>query len=226
MKNRPPAPAPPPPQRLVMWITSVNCSRCYIRNLQLQTRQQHALHVFRVHGIKNSVRLMISRTTCYSCFRQFHTRERYLNHIRYASKSFYAAHCFVGNVLSVCEADDIDNNRKSLHRQQAALLNSHSKALESSFRLIGSLPFVRHSFKLMLMIIIPAYSPVRITEPLTSRPVGFPFVPTQSGGMPQVGICVPCVPGRFAVHRACIRILAKWKDHRMPKAGKTYWWWT
>jgi len=150
---------------------------------------------------------MISGATCYSCLRQFHTRERYLNQIRYAPKSCYATGCFVGNFLTNQEPDEIDNNLKLFHRQQAAALHTHSKALKHSVRMIGPLPFVSHlstcnnSITSVTNDYNRVFKCVHYPGSIYIAPVSFHTVPApaQPGGTAPL-ICLPCARDGLASH--------------------------
>ena len=71
---------------------------------------QLSLHEFRVHGIKDSVRLRVPFTYCLVCLVEFHTRERILNHIRYRSQSCRYNLMLRNPVLSDHEADKIESD--------------------------------------------------------------------------------------------------------------------
>ena len=61
-----------------------SCGLCCV---DFDTCQKHSLHMFKKHGIKNVMRLYINyHTHCTVCLKQFWTRPRLLNHIRYRSK--------------------------------------------------------------------------------------------------------------------------------------------
>ena len=64
------------------------CSfECDLCEYSCSTFQRLSLHKFKRHGIKNIWRLYVgSFTHCNVCLKQFWTRERLLNHVRYRSK--------------------------------------------------------------------------------------------------------------------------------------------
>ena len=60
---------------------------CNMCDASFSTLQQFNLHVFKKHGVKNIMRLYINEHThCSVCLKQFWSRPRLLNHIRYKSK--------------------------------------------------------------------------------------------------------------------------------------------
>ena len=54
--------------------------------LLFPSAQQLALHMFKAHGVKSILRRYVCTTHCTVCMKEFHTRERHLNHLRYRSQ--------------------------------------------------------------------------------------------------------------------------------------------
>ena len=63
---------------------------CHLCPSQFCTLQKYSLHMFKAHGIKNVWRTYIADCPetihCVVCLKQYWTRERLLNHVRYRSK--------------------------------------------------------------------------------------------------------------------------------------------
>jgi hypothetical protein len=60
----------------------IDCQTC---GLGFGSLQQPNLHMFKAHGVRNPLRVYVSTTHCCVCLKEFHTRERALNHVRYRS---------------------------------------------------------------------------------------------------------------------------------------------
>ena len=79
------------------------CSSCF------PTLQKLSLHRFKAHNAKNHWRLFVYRHThCSVCMKQFHNRERLINHIRYRSKPCrynYQLRGYICNEAQACEVD-------------------------------------------------------------------------------------------------------------------------
>ena len=68
----------------ILHVDSHRCGQCEAR---FGTLQQFSLHMFKKHGVRNVMRLYINNHVhCTVCLRQFWSRARLLNHIKYRSK--------------------------------------------------------------------------------------------------------------------------------------------
>ena len=99
---------------------NLQCDKC---DLKFSSEQSLALHRFKVHGCKNHMRQYVSDTSCPVCLRQFWTRERVVNHIRYRSQVCRTNLLLLGPCLSVEEADHLDEvesgaNKSLQHKGQ------------------------------------------------------------------------------------------------------------
>ena len=83
----------------------LQCDQC---TQKFSSEQSRSLHMFKVHGIKNQMRLYVDSTFCPVCLRQFWNRERVVNHIRYRSHACKANLLLRGPCLSVSESDALD----------------------------------------------------------------------------------------------------------------------
>ena len=83
----------------------LQCGQC---TLKFASEQSRSLHLFKAHGVKNQMRQYVEGTFCPVCLRQFWTRERVVNHIRYRSQVCKVNLLLAGPCLSVDEADNLD----------------------------------------------------------------------------------------------------------------------
>ena len=88
------------------------CDQC---PLQFSSDQAVALHKFKAHGLKNQMRLFVEGSHCPACFKQFWTRERIANHIRYRSHVCRHNILLRGPCLSVEQADQLDIEERGAH---------------------------------------------------------------------------------------------------------------
>ena len=82
---------------------------CYICGKVSMSFQAHSVHLASSHLIKSKMRKYVDGRTCRICLKNFWTRERCLNHVRYRSKVCYANALMRGPVLSQEEADELDS---------------------------------------------------------------------------------------------------------------------
>jgi len=85
---------------------SMPCSECH---KVFSSFQALSLHRFKSHGIKNMMRLFVDSTHCSVCLREFWTRERALNHVRYRSPICRDNLIMRGPVLTESQADELDS---------------------------------------------------------------------------------------------------------------------
>jgi len=93
---------------------------CYICGKESNSLQAHSVHLSSSHNIKSKFRRYVDGATCRVCLRNFSSRECCLNHVRYRSKVCYANALMRGPVLTIEEADALDQQERSeyqaLHR--------------------------------------------------------------------------------------------------------------
>ena len=118
-------------------VCSFACSQC---DKTFNTHQKLSLHLWKVHNVKNPIRLHINTVFCPVCMVMFHTRERVLNHLRYRSALCREQILEYPQVLDDVQADDLDLSlRESNILLQKAGRRRHSAVL-NAFRLSGPLP--------------------------------------------------------------------------------------
>jgi len=103
------------------------------------SQQQLALHRFRTHGYKDPVRMSAPFTFCLVCLREFHTRERVLNHLRYRSKTCKYNLMLKAPFLTEAEADSLDEECKEANVSLQHKGCRRHLAAQPSFRLQGPL---------------------------------------------------------------------------------------
>ena len=74
-----------------------------------------ALHRFRKHGIKNVWRSYVNITHCLVCLKEFGSRERVINHVRFKSKVCQNQLYLRGPLLSEDEASNLDQADATLN---------------------------------------------------------------------------------------------------------------
>ncbi len=103
--------------------------------------QRLALHRKIVHGSRDPVDLLVSSVHCPVCMVFFHNRVRLLNHLKYRSTVCRLNLIVSGPLISVEQADVLDEGCRDLRRRRyAAGLRAHSVCAEPCFRLCGPLP--------------------------------------------------------------------------------------
>ena len=121
----------------------LQCDKC---TLKFSSEQSLALHRFKAHGLKNQMRQYVDGTHCPVCLRQFWSRERIINHIRYRSQVCRTNIMLHGPCLSVEEADILDRSengantglqRKGRRRHHAEL---PAVRLQGPLQTVFSLP--------------------------------------------------------------------------------------
>ena len=90
---------------------------CNICGKVSKSLQAHSVHSYRVHGIRCRLRTYVPHTHCLICLREFWTRERCLNHIRYPSKVCRFNSVLRGPILNDLEADSLDQEWLRHNRQ-------------------------------------------------------------------------------------------------------------
>jgi len=121
----------------------LQCDKCVMK---FSSEQSYALHQYKAHGIKNQMRRFIAGTFCPVCLRQFWTRERVVNHVRYRSFVCKANLLILGPCLSVEEADALDvfENGANLSLQRKGRRRHHAELpvvrLQGPLRTVFALP--------------------------------------------------------------------------------------
>ena len=119
---------------------SDNSFDCSICSTSFPTFQQYSLHMFKRHQCKNIWRLYVGTSTaCAICLRQFWSRERLLNHIRYRSQLCKCNYRLRAPVISETEAVVIDSQLASDHARLARNGRRRHFADEPVIRLAGPL---------------------------------------------------------------------------------------
>ena len=100
--------------------------------------QQLALHKLRAHKQKDPIRLCVPVTLCLVCSREFHTRERMFNHVKYKSSVCRNNLLIRGPLISEEKADSLDQAVSTNVQLQCSGHRRHH-VLEPSCRLQGPL---------------------------------------------------------------------------------------
>ena len=112
----------------------VSCEQCSLSFFSMQAMK---LHMFKAHGVKHRARMYVNRTHCLVCLREFWTRERAINHLRYRSSVCFENSLLRGPLLSLEDADALDSAEHEAHVKLAkAGKRSHHAAIPS-VRLAG-----------------------------------------------------------------------------------------
>jgi len=85
---------------------------CHYCGHSCHSLQQLNLHMFKAHQVRNLMRLYVRGTHCEVCLKEFHSRERALNHVRYRSAACRANLLFRGPVLSDDEASTLEGHER------------------------------------------------------------------------------------------------------------------
>ena len=117
---------------------SHHCSAC---NMYFTTYQRLQLHKYKKHGIKCAERRFIVSTQCVVCLKEFWSRERVLNHIRYRS--------------NVCR-ENLMNSYAPLTHEQADELDEIE--LQENIREYSRKGFRRHAARIP---VVQAQGPLR-----------------------------------------------------------------
>jgi len=108
---------------------------CHYCDIYFASVQQHSLHMFKSHGIKNPIRLHFSGIHCPICLKMFHTRERVLNHLRYRSSICRLNLLRRDPVLTATEANELDASEAGANRKlQSSGKRRHTKCQPSTKR--------------------------------------------------------------------------------------------
>ena len=86
-----------------------------------KSSQSHSVHMCSKHGVKSRFRRYVDGHVCRICLRNFWTRERCLNHVRYRSVICKSNTLMRGPVISNEEADSLDQMDCSEHSRLYAL---------------------------------------------------------------------------------------------------------
>ena len=93
---------------------------CKVCNKACKSFQARSVHEYLAHGIKCVERLYVDGTQCQICLKEFWSRERHLNHIRYRSPVCKENLLLRPPCHSNVEADRLDETDKELHRSLLA----------------------------------------------------------------------------------------------------------
>ena len=101
--------------------------------------QKYALHRFRKHGVKDPLRLYIPEhvTHCTVCMKQFHDRERLLNHYRHRCQTCKLNLIMRGPSISPSQADQIEEKLRLHYRSLVSKGHRRHTAFKAVFTLPG-----------------------------------------------------------------------------------------
>ena len=116
--------------------SGISCQCC---SMVFGTLQQLNLHMFKVHHVRNPFRCYISLTHCTVCLKEFHTRERAVNHVRYRSAVCRANLLLRGPSLTEGEASALEETEKSQNRDLARAGKRRHHAGNPAIQLQGPL---------------------------------------------------------------------------------------
>jgi len=112
---------------------------CYC-DKSFSSKQSLALHAFKAHGIKSALRIYIDDVTyCSICLREFWSRERVLNHVKYRSAVCRTNLRLRGPVITADRADEIDSKYRAEHALLARKGRRRHHMDRPSIRLLGPL---------------------------------------------------------------------------------------
>lgn len=114
----------------------ITCDLC---GTWFSSLQQLRLHEFKAHSRRNHLRLHICTTHCSVCLKEFHTRERVLNHVKYRSAVCRANLILRGPLLAEAEAAAIDEAEKKSNRELACAGKRRHHACLPALQLQGPL---------------------------------------------------------------------------------------
>ena len=89
---------------------------CQICGLGFGSLQQLNLHMFKAHDVRNPLRVYVSTTHCCVCLKEFHTRERALNHVRYRSATCQSNLLLRGPIITADEATMLEESERAQNR--------------------------------------------------------------------------------------------------------------
>ena len=101
--------------------------------------QAHSVHLASSHSFKSKLRKYVDGHTCRICLKNFWTRERCPNHVRYRSQVCYANALMRGPVLSQEEADELDSIDCLEHQKLYAVGRRRHKAVLPCVQMPGPL---------------------------------------------------------------------------------------
>ena len=114
--------------------------KCDVCQKSFDTVQKLNLHKFKAHNIKDPIYRYINGTHCIVCMREFHTRTRLINHVRYRSHVCRTNLLLGGPLISWSQVEELD------YEDQAFKRDLHSKGARAhhvvapAFRLQGPIP--------------------------------------------------------------------------------------
>jgi hypothetical protein len=95
--------------------------------------------MFKAHGSRNPLCVYVSSTHCCVCLKEFHTRERALNHVRYRSATCRANLLLRGPVITVDEANALDESMRVHNRALSKEGKRRHTASKPAVQLCGPL---------------------------------------------------------------------------------------
>ena len=129
-----------PDERITNVCAVAPVFQCSLCSLSFDTFQKSSLHSFKAHGIRNLWRLLIGHHLhCPICLKQFWSRERLINHVRYRSKVCKLNLQIRGPVVTEAEALGIDEACAAEHVQLYRKGKRRHHVLDPVIRLHGPL---------------------------------------------------------------------------------------
>ena len=92
--------------------------RCPLCTKVEPTLQQFRMHLFKKHGLKDSIRLHVQGSRCLICLKEFHQRENLLNHLKKVGFC-YRQYKLLPKVFTSNEADELEASLRPLYRERA-----------------------------------------------------------------------------------------------------------
>ena len=119
---------------------NIQCTEPGCTNVE-DSYQQHKLHLFSAHGIKDPIGRYVSGTHCVICLKDFHTRVRIINHHKHRSKICADKLLTTREIfLSVEEAKELDIAERARNRELAHIGRRSHFAKIPQIQLVGCLP--------------------------------------------------------------------------------------
>ena len=103
--------------------------------------------MFKVHNYKDPIRLHVNGTVCLVCLKEFHTRERIIQHLKFRPGRTNVCRYNTLDMdpfLSIEQADLVDAELKDTNRKLQANAKRRHFAEIPCFRMPGPLIYIRH----------------------------------------------------------------------------------
>ena len=117
-------------------INDLFCDSC---DAVFQSSQQLMLHKFKKHGVKHPIRRYVDSTHCIICMKEFWSRERIMNHLKYKSAVCRLQLCTSPPCLSEEQAQVLDDAEKQSNISNSRLGRRRHHAVLPCVQLYGPL---------------------------------------------------------------------------------------